>query len=216
MSLAQQAYKLLYPDKEPSVEFSVKYSRKFSDYNGNVRYTPLKMEFHLSRMWKDVSSEIQIGLIQSLMQKVLHEKRTTMNVDMYNIFMQKVHMAAPKTELEPSLVESFHRVNERYFDGSVGMPNLMFGSDSTRKLGSYQFGSDTITISRVLESHPDLIDYVMHHELLHKKLKFSVKNGRSRHHTTDFRRQERGFENAIALEEELKKLIRRKRLFRLF
>jgi predicted metal-dependent hydrolase len=216
MSLALQAYTLLFPERVPSHDFSIKYSRKFSDYNANVRFTRERMEFHMSRKWKEVSHEIQIGLLQSLMLKVTREKRASMNIDLYNIFLKKVHMAAPKTLQEPSLLQSFHRVNNRYFDGAIDPPNLVYGTDSTRKLGSYQYGSDTISLSNILRDRAELIDYVMYHELLHKKLKFSVKNGRSRHHTAEFRRQEQQFDNADELERELSRLIRGKKLFRWF
>ena len=42
-------------------------------------------------------------------------------------------------------------------------PNLVWGKNSFRKLGSYEYGSDTITISKIfLESDKSLLDYVMY------------------------------------------------------
>ena len=174
------------------------------------------MDFSLSRKWKGVGRDIRIGLIQALILKVTGDKIQTLNIDLYNIFLKKVHIAAPKTRIDPMLMESFLRINEKYFNSLMEMPNLVFGRDSVRKLGSYEYGSDTVQISRILKDYDDLIDYVMYHELLHKKFKYHTKNGRSFHHTRDFREAEKRYENHKFLERKLNKLTAKKRFFRIF
>jgi len=216
MSLSKQAYKGLYPEKEPTHNFKIKYSGKFSSYNANVHYSSSMMEFRLSREWKSISQDIKIGLLQTLMLKVFNEKKQTVEIDLYNIFLKKVHVTAPKVRIEPLLAESFHRVNEKYFNGFMEIPNLVFGRNSLRKLGSYEYGSDTVSISRVLIGKDELIDYVMYHELLHKKFKYNVKNNRNYHHTREFRDAEKLFINHELMEQKLKRLLRRKKFFRLF
>ena len=128
----------------------------------------------MSKKWKTISKEIQIGLIQSLSLKIFKEKKKTTNIELYNIFMKKIHIAAPKIKFDPTLEKSFHKVNEKYFYGLIEKPNLVWGDFSLRKLGSYEYGSDTITISKVLQNQGFLIDYIMYHELLHKKHKFKI------------------------------------------
>lgn len=209
--LARKAYIELY-DKEPGRDLSVKYSGRFKGYNANVRYTNDSMVFSLSKEWKGVSQDIRIGLLQTLMQKALGVGTSTMNIDLYNIFLKKVHIAAPRQESHPMLIDSFERVNQRYFDGMMEMPNLVFGTDSKRKLGSYEYGSDTITISKILAGQGELLDYVMYHELLHKKFKYNVKNGRSFHHTREFREAEHLFENHELMEKRLSRLAVRKKI----
>jgi hypothetical protein len=216
MDLAQEAFSQLYPGIESSREMTVSYSAKFSSYNASVRYTRDRMHFSLSRKWKDVSPEIQIGLLQSLMLKAFKAKGTTMNIDLYNIFMKKLASTAPKTEHEPMLIESFIRVNDKYFGGLLEMPNLVFGELSFRKLGSYAFATDTVTISPALKVDEELLDYVVYHELLHKKLKYAVNNGRHRHHTREFREQERAFDNASDVERRLGRLSRKRRFLGFF
>src|SRR3989344_5195733 len=125
-----------------------------------------------------------------------------------NNFMKKIHIAVPKTRIDPFLEESFDRINEKYFVGMVEKPNLVWHS-SIRRLGSYEYGGDTISISKVLENDESALDYVMHHEMLHKKLKFDSSNGSCRHHTKAFRELERKFENSHELEERLKSITRR-------
>lgn len=218
--LVEKAFNDLFPEKDSSdYEFSLRYHNKFKPFNANVRYRGKGIHFNLSKKWRKVSEEIQIGLIQELLLKVFKEKRKTMNIELYNIFMKKVHIAVPKTKSDPILEESFHRINEKYFFGMIEKPNLKWGSYSSRKLGSYEYGSDTVTISRILEDEEFLIDYIMYHELLHKKHKFKYKNGRNFHHTKEFKTSEREFEGRLKAESMISKIIgryRRKRLFRGF
>lgn len=212
MNLAEEAFHLLYPEKQPERTFSLKYSGKFSPYNANVRYTPYKIEFGLSREWRSVSKEIQIGLLQNLMVKVFKDKRTTTNLDLYTLFMKNVHIAAPKTEFDPGLKEAFEKLNDIYFNGFLDMPNLAWGENSMTKLGCYIYGRDTIVISRVLQkAPPELMEVVLYHEMLHKKHKFNQKNGRSFHHTPEFKADERKFQDFDLVEQRLKEFLRRKR-----
>lgn len=91
-------------------------------------------------------------------------------------------------------------------------PNLEWGTDSRRKLGSYNFHNDTITVSTLFQSSkPELLDYLIYHELLHKHHKFKHKNGTSFFHTRDFRRDENNYPNKAGLEQEISALIRKRR-----
>ena len=71
---------------------------------------------------------------------------------------------------------SFNRVNQEYFQNSLSQPFLIWSSRLTyRKFGHYQWDIDTVMISQTLDNRrvPEyVVDYVMYHELLHKKLKF--------------------------------------------
>ena len=194
-SLIQEAFHQLYPEKELKYNFSLKYSRRFNSYNANVRLYGNNLIFNLSKEWKKISKEIQIGLIQELMVKILKVKNKTMNMELYNLFMKNVHLAVPKTKTDEILEESFNRVNDIYFNGMLDKCNLQWGNESTSKLGCYEYGSDTITISTIFKNAPqEFLDYVMYHEMLHKKFKFQNKNGRNLHHSGEFKRMEAKFE----------------------
>ena len=91
----------------------------------------------------------------------------------------------------------------------ITMPNLVWGSNSTTKLGSYEYGTDTITMSRILADDEECLDYVMYHEMLHKKVKFYTKNNKSYSHTSEFRRKEKEFENFEAVDKRLEMLVRK-------
>ena len=210
MKLAEQAFTELFPEKNlENYELKIKYTNKFKPYNANVRYIRNSFQFNLSRKWKTVSKEIQIGLIQELMLKVFKEKNRTTNTDLYNSFMKNLHISVPKEINDPVLEESFNRVNEKYFFGLIEKPNLMW-HNSVRRLGSYEYGTDAISISKILNNDEDLLDYVMYHEVLHKKNKFHNKNGRIRHHTKEFKQMEKEFDNSKEMEERIKNLLRQK------
>lgn len=218
MDLITESFKRLYPEKEPDFGSSLKYSGRFNGYNANIRFNKLlkKLEINLSKQWKGIDREIQIGLMQSLLLKIFKAKKKTANIDMYNIFMKKIHIAIPKVYSDPALEKSFNAVNEKYFFGLVEKPNLKWGSHSKAKLGCYDYGSDTITISRLFEKNSDLLDYIMYHEALHKKHKFENRNGRNYSHTKEFRTKEKEFENSEIMEKRISDLISRKRAFDLF
>jgi hypothetical protein len=211
MNTAEKAFSELFPERESSRALHIKYSRAFKPYNANVQYNPVQMTFRLSRHWKEVSEDIRIGLIQSLLVKVYKEKKKTLNMDLYDNFMRNIGDYAKADKSDPVLEESFDRVNAKYFDGFLDRPNLIWGEKSFSKLGSYAYGGNTITISKVLEDDQELLDYVMYHEMLHKKHKYHTKNGRSFHHTTRFRKDERSFENP-GIEERLTSFLRKKRV----
>jgi hypothetical protein len=206
MNLIEKAYRLLYPDSDFPYTPRLIYSGRFSNYNANVRLFRGILEFRLCRKWKDVSEEIQIGLIQELMMKLWKRKKvsSTTYVDLYNGFVKRLHMTIPKTKTHPVLEESFERVNEKYFYGAVEQPNLAWGTYSKRKLGSYDYKSDTITISKVFtKMDPIYLDLVMYHEMLHKHHSYSNKNGRNRFHDSGFRKKEKAFENHDKLDRQL-------------
>ncbi len=212
--LIKEAFWEIYPNREIKYNLFLKYSRKFKPYNANVKLYGNNLIFNLSKDWRKISREIQIGLIQELLIKILKEKnnKKTMNMDLYNAFLKNVHLAVPKTKTDVILEASFERMNEMFFNGMLDIPNLEWGNESTSKLGSYTYGNDTITISTIFtDSEQELLDYVMYHEMLHKKFKFESKNGRTLHHSPEFRRMESKFPNHEIMEKEISKLARKHR-----
>jgi len=194
------------------------YSGHFNNYNANVRYTRTHVEFKLSTLWKNVDEDIQIGLIESLVIRMFKLKNiSTSNMKLYESFMKGLSKYAKVQHNDPELDASFNRVNEKFFNGMMEKPNLIFANESFRKLGSYEYGTNSIYISTIFQNLPDnekkFLDYVVYHELLHKKHTFKVKNGRHQAHTTIFRNDEKKFgeENSTDMENELSKWLRKKK-----
>lgn len=208
MNLAEEAFNRLLPKKINNYIFSIKYSAKFKDYNANIRLSNNNLQLNLSKKWRNVNKEITIGLIQSLLLRLLKEKKKTTNINLYNNFMKSLHISIPKTKTDPILEQSFNRINEKYFNNIIESTNLTWSHVSKRKLGSYEYGTDTILINSMLkDTDQDILDYIMYHEMLHKKHKFSTsKGGRNLYHSTKFRKYEKQFENQDKIERKLKTL----------
>jgi len=203
---------------EPSSrKLSVKYSRAFSDYNANVKYTNKELIFNLSHLWKDVSDEIKMGIVQHLLCKVMGVKKRTLYTDLYDTFLKNAHRGQVEKEIEPYLKEKFDKINDMYFAGMMDTPNLVFGGKNLSKLGSYHYASDTIMISEIMKRDEILLEYVLYHEMLHKKLKFSrSKTGnKSFHHTKEFKELEAKLYLSDA-ESKLKKFLNKQRVKRAF
>jgi hypothetical protein len=214
--LIEEAHQLLYPDREFKFIPKLTYSGRFKDYNANVVWRGKILEFKLCKKWRNVSKEIKIGLMQELMVKLFKSKKHTLYMDLYNGFVRKIHIAIPKTKSDPVLEASFHRLNERYFFGMLEQPNLSWATASTTKLGCYDFKTDEISMSTVFkklhEKNPNLLDVVMYHEMLHKHLKYTNKNGKSCYHSAEFKKKEREFENFDRVDGELTSELRKVRI----
>lgn len=109
-----------------------------------------------------------------------------------------------------NLEEIFERVNRAYFDNQLEQPHLTWNRQLTyRVFGHYQYATDTLMLSRSLDlpDTPDfLLDFVMYHELLHKKLGYNVVKGRRYGHTPAFRKEERKFKKYQEAKDYMKKL----------
>jgi len=113
------------------------------------------------------------------------------------------------------LNEIFARVNAAYFGGLMPRPTLAWNRTLTaRKFGHYQPGRDTVMISVTLDA-PDVpdyvVDFVMYHELLHKKHGSMNVNGRRLAHSPAFRAEERRFAEYHEAERMIHELALRQR-----
>ena len=221
MNLAEKAVAELFPNRDEKRKLVVKYSGKFADYNANVKYTHNTMEFSLSKKWQDVSEEIQQGIIEHLLCKVYGEDVSSVNQDLYHSFMKHLTKFAPISEQDEYLLGRFSVINDQYFNGMMTAPNLKWGQAAYRKLGHYEYASDTIVISGIFKSAmedgkvEELLDFVMYHEMLHKKHQYNHRKKGAHHHTKAFKEDEKKWHDN-KVEDKLKRFLAGKRLKRLF
>ena len=108
------------------------------------------------------------------------------------------------------LAAAFERVNGAYFESAMAKPRLTWSRSLTRrKFGHYDPIRDTVMVSSTLDQPgvPEfVVDYIMFHELLHKKLGISWQNGQARVHTADFKAEDRRFAQYEQAEAILKRL----------
>lgn len=213
--LVERAFKELYPKKRLRKVLKLRYSGRFRGYNAHVENKPFTIAFSLSKRFLEVDDEMKIGVIQHLLNKLYKTHITTMEIELYNKFLKHLTDYAETTSVDPILKERFEIINKKYFNGFMLTPNLVWGTRSLTKLGHYEFATDTISLSTVLKEDEELLDYVLYHEMLHKKHKFSERpGGYTRSHTKIFREEEKRFKLADKtnperrLEEFLRKMRR--------
>jgi len=102
----------------------------------------------------------------------------------------------------------FDKINLEYFNENLEQPRLRWsGREATRRLGYYHPDSDTITLSHFLDQKgipAYVVEYVLYHEMLHKKLGLKEVNSYRVAHTTHFKKLEKSFKQASAAEAFLK------------
>ena len=109
-----------------------------------------------------------------------------------------------------NLAGCFDRVNNAYFGGSLPCPRLTWSRTFTfRKFGHYDHMRDTIMVSSTLDQEivpQDAVDFIIYHELLHKKLGVRWNNGRMAAHTREFLLAEKRFKQYDQAKAVLQKL----------
>ena len=186
-----------------SRETVLEYSGRFTAYNGNVRADRYTVTVNLSKEWKGRDDDVQLGIIEFLLAKLFRKKIKTPRMQLYKDFLLYVGRESTKEVEDARLMASFERVNKKYFAGDMELPSIQWGQESYRKLGHYHYGSDTVVLSTILLQDQRMLDYVLYHELLHKKHGIT-KGGRA--HTKAFRLDEAKF--AEATEAELHAFLR--------
>ena len=214
MHLILESYRRLFPDRDFPYQATIEYNRRLSDFNANIRLRGKLIHLHLNLQWKDIDDEIKIGLIQHLLLKLLHQRKHTPNIELYNNFIKNIPLLTPKTKTNPELAASFQRINGQFFNSEMEQPNLEWGTASFRKLASYNFHDDTVTVSTLFQNaRAEVLDYLMYHELLHKHHKFTHRNGRSAFHTREFRDAEKKYPQQEKIEQEIQQWIRERQGF---
>jgi hypothetical protein len=111
------------------------------------------------------------------------------------------------------LVSAFDEVNGTYFHARMPRPRLVWSRQVTgRKFGHYDHTNDTLMVSSTLDTYAVpryVVEFVVYHELLHKKHGVRWHNGRQVVHTRELRCDERKFRQYDEAEAKLKQLANR-------
>ena len=109
-----------------------------------------------------------------------------------------------------NLDEVFESLNQRFFFGLMGRPELTWSAVSARRsLGHYDPAHNTIVVSRVFDRYNTpryAVEYLVYHEMLHLKHPVRVKRGRRCVHPSEFQAEERLFPELELAKEYLKRL----------
>jgi len=104
----------------------------------------------------------------------------------------------------------FYKLNAEYFHNKLEQPQLRWSNRKTkRRLGYFHPETDTITLSRSLDQKQVptyVVEYVLYHEMLHKKLGLKSRNSYRIAHTSQFKQEERKYKFYEEAENFLKHL----------
>src|SRR3989338_4122171 len=100
MNLLQESYTRLFPEKKIQYQTIIQYNRRLADFNANIRLTKDTIQLNLNLQWKDIDDEIKIGLTQSLLLKILKQKKNTPNIELYHHFIKNIPILTPKTKTD--------------------------------------------------------------------------------------------------------------------
>jgi hypothetical protein len=116
-------------------------------------------------------------------------------------------ISGPQGKLH-NLEEIFERLNQRFFDGLLGRPELGWSRRPSRSmLGHFDPSHNAIIISRIFDAPgvpPRALEYVMFHEMLHLRYPVEHVGSRRRVHTREFRAAEKNFPGLKEAKEILK------------
>jgi predicted metal-dependent hydrolase len=95
------------------------------------------------------------------------------------------------------LEEIFEDLNQRFFHGLMGRPQLTWSRNHARSsLGHYDPAHNTIVISRIFD-HPRVpryaVEYILFHEMLHLKHPVKLRGSRRCVHSREFLAEEKTF-----------------------
>lgn len=180
--------------------------RVYSNATRIVLATP--MMYFTDELFESVAEgAINCGPKQAIVKATSSEEYQGIQAELEALSGVEEQIAGVHRDLEAS----FNRVAEKYFGGTLSRPRLSWSKAFTgRKSGHYDPVRDTVMISCTLDRAdvPEFVlDSVMHHELLHKKLGVGWHDGRMRAHPQEFRKEERRFERYHEAEVILRRLV---------
>jgi len=194
---------------------------------GLYRATPRGdgMRLVLSEGFLDAPDEVLHSLVKVVLpytHKRIHRKLINAFVDgeTFRSTILSLELSGGTYEPRPKgrvydLEEMFTSLNARFFAGRLDRPRLTWNRTIThRDFGHYEPSADTVMISITLDSEEVprfVVEYVLHHELLHKAIGVRRVNGRRQVHTRQFRERERRFPRAAEAEAFLEAWARRVR-----
>lgn len=184
------------------------------------------IEVRLSRLLEAAPKEIFEALAGILLAKLFRRPVPEADRRAYRTFIQHIQADLPPRLPKPvdgryqaqgkyfNLTDIFDRLNTTYFEGRLKQPHLGWSlKKAYTRLGFYDRERDLLVISRIFDARktePDVIDFLMYHEMLHILIPVRHNGGRRQVHPPQFKQLERSFPNY----EKIEKWIRRKR-FRL-
>lgn len=197
--------------RTPMPGFTVIY-RSFANANSFIRMRGGSVEVRITDVLEGAPAPIQEALAWILLGKLFRREIPAAWPDRYRRWMNRAdvrrhlhllrqsrgrkYISGPQGE-HHNLETIFEELNQRFFHGLMGRPELGWSRHVSRRLlGHFDPSHNAIVISRVFDSLavPRVaLEYVMFHEMLHLCHPVEHKGARRCVHTSEFRAAEKQF-----------------------
>jgi hypothetical protein len=223
VSIFEQEYRILRP-RAPMPPIHVKF-RRFVSLNTTIRLREGELLVSLSDLLEGAPESVHHAIAHILLAKIYKKPIDKAHNHRYKRFQysetvarqteQMRSLRGAKRILGPegryyNLDEVFDTLNERFFNGLLGRPQLTWSEHHAKRLlGHYDAAHNTIVVSKVFDrpSSPRYaIEYLLYHEMLHLKHPVSVRGTRRCVHSAAFKADEKLFPQLAEANAFLKRL----------
>jgi predicted metal-dependent hydrolase len=222
-ALFTRVYRELRP-RAPIPEFHVSFYH-FTNINNTIRLRDGKIYARLSDLLEGAPESVLESIVHILLAKLYRKAIENTHTVRYRRYVsshdlsRKAHLIrqmrgrkkiiAAKGHVY-DLDEVFETLNQRFFFGLLGRPQMTWSSNHSRQsLGHYDPAHNAIVVSRIFD-HPRVpryaIEYLVYHEMLHLRHPVKLRGSRRCVHSREFLAEEKLFpelEKALAFIKKL-------------
>jgi hypothetical protein len=222
-TIFETEYRTLRP-RAPMPPFHIRF-RRFTSLNTTIRLREGAIHVSLSDLLEGAPEPVLRAIAHILIGKLYRKELDPAHTTRYRRFTSseavvrqtelvrqtrgRKKMLGPQGDYY-NLDEVFESLNQRFFFGLLGRPELTWsGVSARRSLGHYDPAHNTIVVSRVFDKRNTpryAIEYLVYHEMLHLKHPVKIKRGRRCVHPREFQAEERLFPELEKAKEYLKRL----------
>ena len=217
-ALFTRVYRELRP-RAPIPEFHVSFYH-FTNINNTIRLRDGKIYARLSDLLEGAPESVLESIVHILLAKLYRKAIENTHTLRYRRYVsshdlsRKAHLIRQmrgRKKIVPAkghvydLDEVFETLNQRFFFGLLGRPQMTWSSSHSRQsLGHYDPAHNAIVVSRIFD-HARVpryaIEYLVYHEMLHLRHPVKLRGSRRCVHSREFLAEEKLFpelEKALA------------------
>jgi hypothetical protein len=222
-ALFTRVYRDLRP-RAPIPEFHVSFYH-FTNINNTIRLRDGKIYVRLSDLLEGAPASVLESIVHILLAKLYRKPVEDLHATRYRRYVsshdlsRKAHLIRQmrgRKKIVPAqghvydLDEIFESLNQRFFFGLLGRPQMTWSSNHSRQsLGHYDPAHNAIVVSRVFD-HPKVpryaIEYLVYHEMLHLRHPVKLRGSRRCVHSREFLAEEKLFPDLAKALAFIKKL----------
>jgi hypothetical protein len=209
-NLFEQVYRELRP-RAPLPEFEVRFF-PFSNLNNTIRLRQGRVLVRLSDLLEGAPEPVLHAILHILIAKLYRKEIDEAHAARYRKFagtqaitekmrlirqMRGRKRIAGASGVHYHLEEIFEELNQRFFHGLMGRPQMTWSNGHSRySLGHYDPAHNTIVVSKIFDQ-PHVpryaIEYLVYHEMLHLRHPVKMRGSRRCVHSKAFQEEEKLF-----------------------